>query len=35
MCRVDVPEEDPEPLLAAYCPSCAVREFGSVREDDG
>lgn len=33
--RVDVPDEDPEPQLAAYCSSCATREFGSVREDDG
>jgi hypothetical protein len=31
--RVDVPDEDPEPLLAAYCASCAAREFDSVRED--
>jgi hypothetical protein len=34
LCRVDVPEEDPEPQLAAYCSSCATREFGSVRSDD-
>jgi hypothetical protein len=34
LCRDDVPDEDPEPLLAAYCPSCTVREFDSAREDD-
>jgi hypothetical protein len=28
MLRVDVPEEDKEPILAAYCPYCAEREFG-------
>jgi hypothetical protein len=27
MLRVDVPEEDDEPILAAYCPYCAEREF--------
>jgi hypothetical protein len=26
--RVDVPGEDDEPLLAAFCPDCAAREFG-------
>jgi hypothetical protein len=26
--RVDVPGEDDEPILAAYCPECAEREFG-------
>jgi hypothetical protein len=26
--RVDVPGEDHEPILAAYCPECAAREFG-------
>jgi hypothetical protein len=26
--RVDVPGEDDEPLLAAYCPECAERDFG-------
>jgi hypothetical protein len=30
MLRVDVPEENEEPILAAYCPYCAEREF-SVR----
>ena len=30
MLRVDVPEEDDEPILAAYCPYCAAREFGVV-----
>ena len=25
--RADVPDEDEEPELAAYCPSCAQREF--------
>jgi hypothetical protein len=29
--RVDVPGEDDEPLLAAYCPVCADREFGLSR----
>lgn len=34
MLRVDVPEEDDEPILAAYCPYCAEREFGmSPRKD--
>jgi hypothetical protein len=33
MLRVDVPEEDDEPILAAYCPSCAAREFGPRRVD--
>jgi hypothetical protein len=28
MLRVDVPGVDDEPLLAAYCPDCAEREFG-------
>ena len=31
MLRVDVPEEDDEPILAAYCPYCAEREFGLIR----
>jgi hypothetical protein len=29
--RVDDPEEDEEPELAAYCRSCAEREFGPAR----
>jgi hypothetical protein len=29
--RVDVPGEDDEPLLVAYCPDCAEREFGLSR----
>jgi hypothetical protein len=29
--RVDVPGEDEEPILAAYCPECADREFGLSR----
>jgi hypothetical protein len=29
--RVDVPGEDDEPILAAYCPDCAEREFGLSR----
>jgi hypothetical protein len=29
--RVDVPEEDDEPIVAAYCPYCAEREFGPIR----
>jgi hypothetical protein len=34
MLRVDVPEEDEAPILAAYCPYCAQREFGpSPRAD--
>jgi hypothetical protein len=28
MLRVDVPEEDDDPVLAVYCPYCAEREFG-------
>jgi hypothetical protein len=32
--RVDVPGEDDEPLLAAYCPECAEREFGLARRID-
>lgn len=28
MLRVDVPEEDDEPILAPYCPYCAERAFG-------
>ena len=31
MLRVDVPGEDEEPVLAAYCPDCAEREFGLIR----
>jgi hypothetical protein len=34
MLRVDIPEEDDEPILAAYCPYCAEREFGGVRRID-
>jgi hypothetical protein len=34
MLRVDVPEEDDEPMLAAYCPYCAEREFGLLRRQD-
>jgi hypothetical protein len=29
--RADVPEEDDEPILAAYCPCCAEREFTLIR----
>jgi hypothetical protein len=32
--RVDVPGEDDEPLLAAYGPECAAREFGHSRRID-
>jgi hypothetical protein len=32
--RVDVPGEDEEPILAAYCSLCAEREFGLVRRID-
>jgi hypothetical protein len=32
--RVDVPGEDDEPILAAYCPACAEREFGLSRRTD-
>jgi hypothetical protein len=32
--RVDVPEEDEEPILAAYCPYCAERELGLSRRTD-
>jgi hypothetical protein len=28
--RVDVPGEDDEPQLAAFCPACAEMEFGPV-----
>jgi hypothetical protein len=31
MLRVDVPEEDDEPIVAVYCPYCAEREFGPTR----
>ena len=34
MLRVAVPEEDDEPILAAYCPYCAEREFGLARRTD-
>lgn len=34
MLRVDVPEEDDEPILAVYCPYCAEREFGLSRRTD-
>jgi hypothetical protein len=27
--RVDLPDEDDEPLLAFYCPGCAERESGT------
>jgi hypothetical protein len=27
--RTDVPDEDDEPTLAAYCAVCAYAEFGS------
>lgn len=30
--RVDDPEEDEPPRLAFYCPDCARREFGTIRE---
>jgi len=29
--RTDVPDEDDEPMLAAYCPDCAEREVGLTR----
>jgi len=29
-----VPGEDDEPLLAAYCPECAAREFGIFRHNE-
>ena len=32
--RADLPEEDDEPMLAAYCPDCAEREFGLSRRID-
>jgi hypothetical protein len=32
--RVDVPGEDDEPILAAYCPECAEGECGPVRRID-
>jgi hypothetical protein len=32
--RVDVPGEDEEPILAAYCADCAEREFGLIRRED-
>jgi hypothetical protein len=31
--RVDEPGEVDEPELAAYCASCAEREFGAVPRD--
>jgi hypothetical protein len=34
MPRVDVPEEDDEPIVAVYCPECAEREFGLARRID-
>jgi hypothetical protein len=34
MLRVEVPGEDDEPILAAYCPDCAEREFGLTRRLD-
>ena len=30
---VDDPDEDEESVLAAYCPTCAVREFGESRAE--
>jgi hypothetical protein len=33
--RVDVPGEDDVPILAAYCPECAEREFGACRFERG
>jgi hypothetical protein len=35
MLRVDVPEEDDEPIVAVYCPYCAEREFGLSPTDPG
>jgi hypothetical protein len=29
--RVDVPGEDDDPQLAAFCPPCAAREFGPIQ----
>jgi hypothetical protein len=34
MLRVDVPGEDDEPILAAYCPCCAERAFGPAGSID-
>ena len=34
MLRVAVTDEDDEPILAAYCPYCAEREFGLARRTD-
>jgi hypothetical protein len=31
--RLDVPGEDGEPQLAAFCPICAAKEFGVRRLD--
>jgi hypothetical protein len=31
--RVDVPREDDQPHLAAFCPICAAKEFGVRRID--
>ena len=33
--RIDDPTEDEEPALASYCPVCAEREFGSLRNSWG
>lgn len=33
--RTDVPDEDEEPQLAAYCPYCSAREFGATSEISG
>jgi hypothetical protein len=35
MYRADLPEEDDEPELAAYCPGCVAREFDDEREGAG
>lgn len=29
--REDLPDEDEQPSLAFFCPSCAAREFGEDR----
>jgi len=31
MLSVDQPGEDDEPIVDAYCPECAEREFGASR----
>jgi len=30
--REDVPDEDEQPSLAFFCPSCAAREFDAVEQ---